>query len=228
MESTFSSDPNLSAFSLLPAEIQVLIADYLTYQEILNFCQVEKSITNLCRDDDFWSSLLHHRYQDRLVGYKEVKDPRILFRQFETLDQVIITNRERQVFSFFTNNQSEIYGAVLAYGLLDQVMKNIEIYGPRNEVLSLYLINRDIITPIFKAHSTLRANLLTLRKTKKEFFKLEARKEDNLEYRYLINLNDDIIRASFTVIRYFGFQPSLISYRLDDLGQVVETTRNTI
>ena len=80
------------SFSLLPLEIQEEIASSLSYKEIINLCDVETALVNICADQDFWRGLILKRYPEYQGDPRFTTDPQDLFRHVEENTYQIILN----------------------------------------------------------------------------------------------------------------------------------------
>lgn len=48
--------------NFLPPELTLAIYNYLNYKDILNLCQSNIHLANLCRDENFWRNLIYRRF----------------------------------------------------------------------------------------------------------------------------------------------------------------------
>ena len=116
------------SFSLLPLEIQEEIASSLSYDEIINLCNSQSFLLDICRDKDFWRGLILNRYSNYSDNPKFKSDPQNLFRLIERLlHRITLTNPSKETFTISTIDE-EVIATTIAVASL---------YYKRNKAVSL-------------------------------------------------------------------------------------------
>lgn len=79
-----------SSFEAIPKELYNNIMFNLSYEEILNFCQVNITLANLCQGTQLWREMIASRYPEYMEHPDFMINPQSLFAELSTLYRVFL------------------------------------------------------------------------------------------------------------------------------------------
>lgn len=127
-------DP-MDTFSRLPLETREAIANYLPYSGILALCNVERGLTEVCDDPDFWRGLIKQRFPEFQGDPEVTNDPKGLFRRLETMYRVTIIPYRGEPILFTTAKERILAASIIGVRISSFFFlhEHLIIYKPANQ-----------------------------------------------------------------------------------------------